>query len=220
MPGDNFALMIPHSWTTGGQWQNSAGAGCRHRGGCPAWGISKQHLVLLLCSVVALMVAAGREDALALALITINKERNEKQALLSSLKYTLSTFLWCDNRIIARHKIQALITACAVPLLNRFQEQWASRFKNKTCTACPPWVGCRDFAHPALWQCPGTRPYFPCCSTSAQTAGRLMPRGWKESHKSRLNYSQDAQSAASPSYWYYLGSKLSYQRQEIKAAKW
>lgn len=161
MPGDNFALMIPHSWTTGGQWQNSAGAGCRHRGGCPAWGISKQHLVLLLRSVVALMVAAGREDALALALITINKERNEKQALLSSLKYTLSTFLWCDNRIIARHKIQALITACAVPLLNRFQEQWASRFKNKTCTACPPWVGCRDFAHPALWQCPGTRPYFP-----------------------------------------------------------
>lgn len=161
MPGDNFALMIPHSWTTGGQWQNSAGAGCRHRGGCPAWGISKQHLVLLLCSVVALMVAAGREDALALALITINKEHNEKQALLSSLKYTLSTFLWCDNRIIARHKIQALITACAVPLLNRFQAQWASRFKNKTCTACPPWVGCRDFAHPALWQCPGTRPYFP-----------------------------------------------------------
>lgn len=124
-------------------------------------------------------------------------------------------FLWCDNKIIARHKIQALTTACAIPLLNRFQEQWASRFKNKTSFACPPWVGYRDFAHLDLQQCPGMGPCFP----HSTSAGRLMRRGWKESHKSCLNYSQDTQSATLPSYWYYLDSKLSYQRKKNQSGK-
>lgn len=133
-----------------------------------------------------------------LCLIIINIERNEKQALLSSLRYTLSTFFMV------------------------WQQNYSKTIKFKLWLLLVPfcyWTDSKSNGHPGL----GTRPplpalpewatgtlHIPACSNAlawglasprSTSAGRLMPRSWKESHKSCLNYSQDTQSAALPSYW-------------------